>query len=112
MTISVVTGHSRPYDSYYMRELLDYIFIPEVILPGIIFSRVNFDLIIVEKEENLVEEDENPPNEPEPTAPKPTTTHTGSSLVIPEDAKSSSNVENSRNSMKVSSTENTNHRLR
>ena len=61
-------------------------------------SRVNSDLKIVEKEENLedLEEDENPPNEPEPTAPKPTTTHTGSSLVIPEDAKSSSNVENSR----------------
>ena len=68
---------------------------------------MNSDLKIVEKEENLVEEDENPPNEPEPT-----TTHTGSSLVIPEDAKSSSNVENSRNSMKVSSTENTTHRLR
>jgi len=65
-----------------------------------------------EKEENLVEEDENPPNEPEPIPPKPTTTNTGSSLVIPEDAKSSSNVENSRNSMKVNSTENTNHRLR
>ena len=74
--------------------------------------RVDFDLIIVEKEENLVEEDENSPNEPEPIPPKPTTTNTGSSLVIPEDAKSSSNVENSRNSMKVNSTENTNHRLR
>ena len=72
----------------------------------------DFDFIIVEKEENLVEEDENPPNEPEPIPPKPTTTNTGSSLVIPEDAKSSSNVENSRNSMKVNSTENTNHRLR
>ena len=72
----------------------------------------NTESDIVEKEENLVEEDENPPNEPEPTAPKPTTTNTGSSLVIPEDAKSSSNVENSRNSMKVSATENTNHRLR
>ena len=59
-----------------------------------------------------MEEDENPPNEPEPTVPKPTTTNTGSSLVIPDDAKPSSNVENSRNSMKVSSTENTNHRLR
>ena len=74
--------------------------------------RADYDFIIVEKEENLVEEDENPPNEPEPIPPKPTTTNTGSSLVIPEDAKSSSNVENSRNSMKVNSTENTNHRLR
>ena len=74
--------------------------------------RANSDFIIVEKEEKLVEEDENPPNEPEPIPPKPTTTNTGSSLVIPEDAKSSSNVENSRNSMKVNSTENTNHRLR
>ena len=91
--------------------IIFFIRIPEVILPGITFSRAIFDFIIVEKED-LVEEDENPPNEPEPTAPKPTTTHTGSSLVIPEDAKSSSNVENSRNSMKVSSTENTNHRLR
>ena len=75
-------------------------------------SQGDSDFIIVEKEENLVEEDETPPNEPEPIPPKPTTTNTGSSLVIPEDAKSSSNVENSRNSMKVNSTENTNHRLR
>ena len=74
--------------------------------------RADSDFIIVEKEENLVEEDENPPNEPDPIPLKPTTTNTGSSLVIPEDAKSSSNVENSRNSMKVNSTENTNHRLR
>ena len=59
-----------------------------------------------------MEEDENLPNEPEPIPPKPTTTNTGSSLVIPEDAKSRLNVENSRNSMKVNSTENTNHRLR
>ena len=73
---------------------------------------VDFDFIIVEKEENLVEEDENLSNEPDPIPLKPTTTNTGSSLVIPEDAKSSSNVENSRNSMKVTSTENTNHRLR
>ena len=59
-----------------------------------------------------MEEEDNPPNEPEPSTAKPITTNTGSSLVIPEDAKSSSNAENSRNSMKVSSTENTNHRLR
>jgi len=72
-------------------------------------------LITQLKEENsntLVEEEDNPPNEPEPSTPKqPISTNTGSSLVIPEDAKSSSNAENSRNSMKVSSTENTNHRL-
>ena len=73
---------------------------------------VDFDFIIVEKEENLVEEDENLSNEPDLIPPKPTTTNTCSSLVVPEDAKSSSNVENSRNSMKVNSTENTNHRLR
>merc|ERR1711990_981640 len=52
---------------------------------------LNINTTPTEEENKLItqlkKEDENPPNEPEPTAPKPTTTHTGSSLVIPEDAK-------------------------
>ena len=102
----MVKGHSRPDDG------ISGSFNTGLVTINGVIPKLNFDFIIVEKEENLVEEDENPPNEPEPIPPKPTTTNTGSSLVIPEDAKSSSNVENSRISMKVNSTENTNHRLR